>query len=778
MTVRRQWNNFFWSISLKHDIIPNLDLLEIKAKLFDCFSYSMPFIEFLISVETVDQNNTIVSIFFRSSKTVNSQTEKKFTGFFKAIAKKLNLVLSLKSSPVQMNNTNLLEFCKILINAQNITTLCSKSIFEKVCLVFPQFSSPSNFKQELLEEAEQPTDSTRIQAFDDYVENLENQNSSISSKENISIEVNSGLSQSLLNLNINEDCFPFEQFLQGFQQQCVSIEEIFLEETSLVSKQIKIENIGTLLNKEIAQLKYILPTSTKNILKIAQVIFSTRNAQDLLHASIFSVIQSFWLNNKILFEGLKTEHLESPYISSESPKVKIDAKCANFKFVLLFNLLSLYGEDISLLTIHTISNAFRSELDPEALTKVIKKDVQNNDRDYKNISLGRISKICVKNSIHGGFTFKKKRTGLQSALSYEIIKNLDFCNQIYYRKKDISKKVSKLFSETILGFGLGKNKSDEKVLESLKSILTPDGEFFNIKFNFSIAEKRLLGELILTIYEIIGLLGVEKTQQSVKTTDISTLPEEFIKNLYNLGSVGTNYPFITKPSEWMFENNPPVLGTIFENKIKLKTNWGGFLSDKGRYFPALKKRGLDSYELLSSQHLEQLNFLQSTPFVINTQFLDFCLDNWIRCVLLFSESPLIESFHGPILEQNIRSIFKYSEKTNRLTLLSEKEFVQSYCEKNTPMVPESKYVDIKSHARYHKYLSKIQRLFSEEIYASQLADFTSFISILHSAKLFSKTTLFFSWSYDHRFRVYPNCGLLSPQGRDLAKSLLDLKLED
>lgn len=279
-----------------------------------------------------------------------------------------------------------------------------------------------------------------------------------------------------------------------------------------------------------------------------------------------------------------------------------------------------------------------------------------------------------------------------------------------------------LFLAGTINNGDGSSKSNRhKKVNTLRSRIMPELDF-EIVWRFL--------EVIIDLsqyFSVEKLLNYDKTGYKWSFRYNSLLSEVILEKLA-LESAEAFYPLpmLTPPVNWSFDK---------ESGLK-----GGY--DSYQFEMIRASREID-YSLYGQQIFDSINYIQSTPWIVNESMLEVVKKNLqipIKSDFVKAEYPETEGCHWDI-----------DLKTSSL---SDKE---------------------------KESIEKDREVFREKVdlYKAECRDFESAMGkyrvvklALQIAEKYKGRTIYFPHSYDFRGRIYPLAIGLSPQGSDVVKSLL------
>jgi len=280
----------------------------------------------------------------------------------------------------------------------------------------------------------------------------------------------------------------------------------------------------------------------------------------------------------------------------------------------------------------------------------------------------------------------------------------------------------------------------------------------NFRVQFSKTERQNFSNLVFGIFETLGLISFENKdgfgKDSKKTTTYFILSEEYKKDLLDFHINFSNLPQLIEPTPWELDN---------ANK-NIKD--GGYMMNKTANAPGIKFHTSTSYATsLTDDELDAINYLQKVSYKINSPFLEHVISNLSDCWLTYLTSDENKLPQNPFYERNGQAIRIYS--------FSEFYSKSSFKKEAALMSPENKADRLKVSYRYEYYNN-----LAHDEYNRIIQSLHNFLDILITAVAFSKNTFYFSWFYDFRMRIYPQTGLLSPQGSNFARNLLEFVVDE
>lgn len=262
------------------------------------------------------------------------------------------------------------------------------------------------------------------------------------------------------------------------------------------------------------------------------------------------------------------------------------------------------------------------------------------------------------------------------------------------------------FNESNLDYLSFKEKIEEIIKKELKIISTDDLDKLHIDIGI---------DLVLFIADIGTLFSIENQRVERNKIIRIIVAKDILNEIvnYNLNLINNNFPMVYKPNNWDLINDHPLNGGYLLNKE---------LNNEELIHTSLKNSGETKFtkdEIVTTT----LNKLQSVPYVVNTEFLDYLIQ---------------------LIEQDFdfknKIILDIHPSTNKI-------------------------LDLKKNNKKSELLKILQH---------NSIRYDTMINIMTALLLKDKTfyhPLFLDW----RGRIYTKTNLLSYQSNELAKSLIMFK---
>lgn len=262
--------------------------------------------------------------------------------------------------------------------------------------------------------------------------------------------------------------------------------------------------------------------------------------------------------------------------------------------------------------------------------------------------------------------------------------------------------------------------------------------------------------LLATYFDLTGLF-INKTvyvpSNETKTINIYKLQEEFCNDLLSLTFDSSNLPCICLPNDWILS---------LDGKSSVNIHSGGHFSDVTLSTPAYKTKNSKDIVSAVKDDLEAINYLQSIPYCINVNYLNFLLNNLHLVTNLYL-------YNNENLSKKRFNIFTVLEK-NTIVIMSIKEFVNNDSIYKDIQLSLNSDVENKDDLKKKLYSRKVEL---RKVYRNYILRFFVLIYTLSIAELYSNVNHYYRVIMDFRGRIYFPTFPFGPQTGSLGHSLIE-----
>ena len=291
------------------------------------------------------------------------------------------------------------------------------------------------------------------------------------------------------------------------------------------------------------------------------------------------------------------------------------------------------------------------------------------------------------------------------------------------------------------------NKEETYLLEALgdKSLLDTDNSY-----------PGLLSALLAVFLECSGLFledNLNKLTPNPERRNVYIIDESFLRSLLELHFDYAILPNISKPLDWIFSRSS-------DGGINLHS--GGRSLNKLLLTPAYMTRNNKAIANSTLHDLEAINYLQSTTFGINKDFLLFLYKNFYSSAIHYIYLDKIPA-RNLILVKPVES---GSATVVSLETFLEGDDVSRNIQKQLNNLAENDRINEQSR------LDQRQAMLSQK-YKNLILRLFEFLNTLSIAELFSDYLHYYSVVFDFRGRLYYPSHPIGPQNSSLGSSLIE-----
>lgn len=536
---------------------------------------------------------------------------------------------------------------------------------------------------------------------------------------------------------------------------------------SLFDKQQNLENLKYFYEKKTNTFRFSLSTKFGSFVTLFSFLTTSRAPDDYYPEAIFSRLESFTTGDTYksmaaaddlfadTFAKFSSASKEGEYAVGTvlSFYKKTSRKQFLVQFCFLLTVLDFENQSFGLLLLKsfstTVCSFFSSSYEIDSRSTLLKRRL---------VLTPRLGDDTMPGSDDN--TLLIKETHFRSALASEFIDLAKFVCV------EVAQRISVSLSDSVGNISVSPHYA--RLIFALET-LAPDITLKSFADTVVTSEsfKRLLGETLFffldccCFFEHHAESKKDPGDTHVKTTNFVSVNDRLLHLVFSSSDMLSAMPMIVPPKPWGLKKVSNTELTVFD--------CGGFLTNTPLSLNSgIKLFTKNSFFNITPDTADSFNFLQSTPYCINDVYLCYVEKNFIK--FLKNEVDLLDKCPSFLDSKNkIHTLSNFSDLFFDLRggtlLLNELRTIKQL---DNPSELDCKRINSL------EFLIEGLRHASVAAFQDKIASFSTFLQIFFLAVLLRDFKFFSPWAACFRFRLYPDCGLLSFQGSPFAKSFLEL----